>query len=278
MAPAAAEMMDALGARERIVAIGDFVEWPPEIRDLPRIGGYDTPNEERLLGLEVDVLITSRSEAAAPRMARLEELGVKVLALDTGSYDGVFESLLRIGRFLGQEERAQALESRIRHRLDELRQRAANAPRKRVLVVVGRDPLYVAGPGSCVDELVTLAGGENIAGDALSTYQLVSLEAMLERRPEIIIDTSDNHPHALRGRFPGPWAQWSFLPAVENDRVYSVDPIRLVIPGPRLPEMAELVGRMIHPEIFGTPSPEELGALRQRDRLESSPDHRPAHQ
>ena len=67
----------------------------------------------------------------------------------------------------------------------------------------------------------------------------------------MIVDTSDNSPSALRGRHVGDWGRWEFLPAVREDRVYRVDPSLLVIPGIRLPEMTELMGRLIHPEVFG---------------------------
>ena len=108
--------------------------------------------------------------------------------------------------------------------------------------------------------------GENIAADASSDWQLLSLEVIFERAPEVVIDTSDNGDGALRGRVAGPWGRWPFLPAVENDRVYWVDPLRLVIPGPRLPEMTRLMGRIIHPEVFGEPSPADFESLEGAER------------
>ena len=87
------------------------------------------------------------------------------------------------------------------------------------------------------------------------------MEIIFERAPEVIIDTSDNGDGALRGRDVGPWGRWPFLPAVEKKQVYWVDPIRLVIPGPRLPRMTRLMGQLVHPEIFGEPAPEAFGAL-----------------
>jgi ABC-type Fe3+-hydroxamate transport system substrate-binding protein len=98
--------------------------------------------------------------------------------------------------------------------------------------------------------MIGIAGGENVAHDALSPYQQVSLETMLERMPDVIIDTSDNRAGAPRGRDTGAWGRWEFLPAVSEGRVYHVEPGLLVIPGVRLPEMSELMARLVHPEIF----------------------------
>jgi ABC-type Fe3+-hydroxamate transport system substrate-binding protein len=260
MAPAAVEMLEALEALDQVVGIGDFVLEPASITHLPRLGAYNAPNVELVLSLGTDTFITAASEAANAAHERLESLGVQVLALDTSTYDGVFTSLHEVGRALGRSDLARAVEQDIRDRLRAMEQRAAHAPARSVLFVVGRDPVYVAGPGSHIDEMIALVGGVNVAHDALSPYQRVSMEAILERMPEVIIDTSDNRPSALRGRLAGDWERWDFLPAVREGRVYWVDPSRLVIPGIRLPEMTSLMGRLIQPEIFGEAAEAELAA------------------
>jgi len=215
------------------------------------VGGYSSPNVERILDLQTELLITADSQAGAASHRLLEKLGVHVLALDTSTHAGVFESLAEVGEVFGRPERAGRIAEQMRHRLTRLSARAEGVTRRRVLFVVGRDPLYVAGPGSHIDEMIAMAGGENVAHDALSPYQQVSLETVLERLPEVIIDTSDNSAQAELGRRAGPWGRWPFLPAVQNDRVYWVEPGKLVIPGIRLPEMTELMGRLVHPEIYG---------------------------
>ena len=259
MAPAAAEMVEALGARDQIVGIGDFVTEPESIAHLPRVGGYNAPNVERVLELQADAFLTAKSQAAAPAHRRLEALGVEVVALDTSTYEGVFDSLAQVGALLGRERRAQMLEQKLRGVVDEIRRVGQGLERRKVLFVVGRDPLYVAGPGSHVDEMIELVGGVNVFHDAGSPYLRVSMEAALERMPEVIVDTSDNGASALRGRVSGTWGRWEFLPAVQRGRVYMVKPSRLVIPGLRLPEMTRLMGRLIQPERFGEATTEELG-------------------
>ena len=262
MAPAAAETLVELGVAERIVAVGDFVDWPPVLRGLPKIGAYAAPNPERLVELGVALLFTTASEAGRGEHARLTELGIEVVALDTSTFSGTLAAIAETGRRVGRESAASALLARIAARMEAVRIRAATVPRRRVLVAVGHDPLFVAGPGSHLDELVTLAGGENIARDALSPYQMVALEAVLERAPEVIVDSADNRPGNPRGMVAGFWAKWPFLPAVAQRRVAFVDPWQLLVPGPRLAEMAELMGRLIHPELFGAPRAGDFAAPR----------------
>jgi len=258
MAPAAAEMLEALGALDLVVGIGDFVQEPASIAKLPRVGAYDKPNIERVLELGADLFLSTESQAALTAHERLDAFGVHVVALDTSTYEGVFGSLRELGRRLDRQERAGALEQELRGKLAEIRRTASDLTPRSVLFVVGRDPVYVAGPGSHVDEMIAMVGGTNVFHDAPSTYHRVSMEAVLERLPEVIIDTSDNGSQALRGRVPGDWGQWEFLPAVREQRVYLVDPSRLVIPGIRLPEMTRLMGELIQPEAFGEASDEEL--------------------
>lgn len=253
LAPAAAEMLESLDLLDRVVGRGDFGPWPEPISGLPVVGGYDSPNVERLLELECDLLLTAASDAGVGSRRRLESVGVRVVALETGTYEGIFESLNEVGRLFGKQTESETLSRELRAKLSSLAALADGADERRVLFVVGRDPLYVAGPGSHIDEMIRMVGGVNVAADALSEYQQLSMEAVLEREPEIIIDASDNRPEALRGRRPGSWGRWEFLPAVRRKRVYHVDPGRLVIPGLRLPEMTRLMGQLIHPEIYGEP-------------------------
>jgi len=266
MAPAAAEVLEILGMTDRVVGRGDYVVWPPALQKLPKVGAYHAPSVETLLSLGTTLLLTTSSEAAQGAHARLGELGIKVLAVNTNTYEGMLDAIVSIGREVSREEEAGRVVEEIRREMDEIRELARDAPRRRVVFVVDRDPVYVAGPGSHVDEMIRAVGGENIAADAASDWQLMSLEIVFERAPEVVIDTSDNGDGALRGRMAGPWKRWPFLPAVEKNRVYWVDPIRLVIPGPRLAQMTRLMGRLIHPEIFGEPSHEDFEALEGVDR------------
>lgn len=266
MAPAAAETLVELGVADRIVAVGDFVDWPPVVAGLPKIGAYDAPNAERLVDLGVTHLFTTASEAGRGDYARLVGLGIRVVALDTSTFAGTLAAIAATGREVGREAAARALLDRIESRLAAVRERAASAPRRRVLVAVGHDPLFAAGPGSHLDELVTLAGGENVAGDATSPYPMLALETVLERAPQVIVDSADNRPGQQRGLTAGFWAQWPFLPAVAAGRVAVVDPWRLLVPGPRLADMAELMAKLIQPELFGRPRPEDFGPPQAAER------------
>jgi iron complex transport system substrate-binding protein len=255
--PAIAEMLEALDLLDHVAGLGEFGPWPESIKDLPVVGGYDSPNVEQILSLDIDTVLNVQSQAATAAHNNLESLGIRVVELDTSTFEGVFNSIEILGKLFNRNTNAVQLVKQIRADITEIELLTRGLERRRVLFVVGRDPVYVAGPGSHIDHLIRLAGGENIAHDAIAPYQQMSLEVIFERNPQVIIDTSDNRPSAMRGRHTGPWGRWSFLDAVQNDQVYWIHPSRLVIPGIRLPEMAQLIGKLVHPEVFGEPDDDE---------------------
>ena len=261
MAPSAAEMLAALGLSDAVVGVGDFVGWPPELAARPKVGAYDQPSNEVILALGATEFVTTKSVAGAAAFARLRELGVDVVALDTSTYDGTLESMRTLGERFGKQAEAARLVSRIEGAMAAVRARLAGVPRRRVLFVVGRDPIYAAGKGSHIDSLIEAAGGTNVAADAHSPYPQLALEAVLAGRPEVILDSSNNAAGAPIGRLSGWWASWPFLPAVAERRVYFLEPARLSVPGPRLDRMVELMAKLVHPEIFGEAAESELGPL-----------------
>lgn len=268
--PAVAEMLAALGLLDHVVGIGQFGPWPEAIAGLPVAGSYDNPNMEQILALDTDIFLNVKSRAAAAAQLQLEKTGIEVMELDTSTYEGVFGSIRKIGKRFNREEAAAQLIKKIRAGVNKVSHLAQNLPGQRVLFIVGRDPVYVAGPGSFIDHLIRTAGGKNIANDMQAPYQQISMEAVLESQPEVIIDTSINSEGALRGRQPGYWGKWSFLPAVQNNRVYWIDPSRLVIPGIHIAHTAYLMGKLIHPEVFGEPAPEDY--IKQDKHSNGQPD------
>lgn len=271
MAPAAAEMLEALDLLDRVIGIGQFGPWPEALQDLPVSGSYSEPNVETVLSLRADALLSAKSQAADRTHRRLEDLGIRVIELDTSTHDGIFAGLAEVGRVFDREEEAAQVARSMRDEIRRVEDRAKAVKTRRVLFVVGSDPMYVAGPGSHIDRMIQGVGGTNIAHDAMSAYQQVSVEAMLERMPEVIIDTSDNRPEALRGRQPGDWERWKFLPAVKAGRVFQIHPSRLVIPGMRLPEMTRLMGQLIHPELYGEPADDQFGSVSPELRRADAP-------
>lgn len=243
LAPAVGEMLDALGLGDDVVGIGRVGPWPDSMVGRPVVGDFDRPNVERVIELGATHLLSTRSAAALDAHERLERMGVEVLALETGSFESVFDAIAHLGERFEAGEVAERLIVTIRGELAEVEARAARRPRRSVLLVVGREPLFVAGPGSHLDVLARIAGGDNVFADLQRSYAQVSLEAALERRPEVIVDASGGGDAAGRH-----WREFDFLPAVRDDRVHIVDPASVSIPGIDLPAIAARLERCIASE------------------------------
>jgi len=119
-----------------------------------------------------------------------------------------------------------------------------------VLVVVGRNPLVAAGGNTFIDELITAAGGSNILGDSERPYPIVSMERVLLRPPEVIVECSGSMAKKdLTAEAREAWAQWPMLPAVRAGRVHVSQSDALLRPGPRLLEALDELLAFFHPQV-----------------------------
>lgn len=255
-APSITEMLYALGLGDRVVGVTTFCHHPPEAADKPKIGNYLRPDVEAIVALQPDVVIAEKSMIR--RAISLPSLRLNVVEVDDSTVDGICESIRQIGRLGGVPERAESLCGSIRAGLEEIQGRSANLPRRRVLFVVGRTPgriedLIAAGSASYLNELLEVAGGRNVLRDAAVAYAKVSLEEVLARDPEVIIDMGEMSQTAgvtekQKRAVVELWSRYPILSAVKQRRVFAVASDIFVVPGPRVVEAAREFARMLHPE------------------------------
>jgi cobalamin transport system substrate-binding protein len=157
----------------------------------------------------------------------------------------------RIGAAVGRDAAGRALVQRIDTDMAAIRARLADAPRRRVLMVVGQTPLIAVGSGIFQDELIRMGGGSNLAAQAGGAWPHLSLEFVLAQAPEVIIDTTmGNEERAGAGAAMEFWAAFPTLPAVQAHRVYGYKEYQLLRPGPRVADAFRAIARFIHPERF----------------------------
>jgi len=255
-APSITEMLYALGLGDRVVGVTTFCHYPPEATRKPKIGNYLRPDTEAIVALRPDAVIAERSMIR--RAIELPPLRLNVVEVDDATIPGVYASIHRIGELAGVAGRAEALCTSIRENLEGVRRRTARLPHPRVLFVVGRTPgkiedLIVAGGASYLNEVLEIAGGANAVRDARTSYAKVSLEEVLARNPEVIIDMGEMSQTIGvtardRRRVVELWGRYPSLAAVRGKRVYAVASDIYVVPGPRVVEAAREFARMLHGE------------------------------
>jgi iron complex transport system substrate-binding protein len=251
LAPSLTETVFALGAGERLVGVSAYCDYPPEVRTIDRVGTFLSPNVEAIIAKRPDVVLVVPRPGNRNPVESLRRLGVRVVVVEPNSVDEVKQSILKVGEEIGRNEEARALVSNIEERMAAVRARTEGAPRPRVLMVIGQMPLHAVGTGTFLDELITVAGGVNVGGQAGGSWPHLSLEFAISSRPEVIIDTTmGNEERAGAGAATAFWDGFPMMPAVQDSRVYGHMEYHLLRPGPRIAEALETIARLVHPELF----------------------------
>ncbi len=255
-APSITEMLYELELGDRVVGVTTYCHYPPEVRNKPKIGTYLNPNFETTLALQPDLVVVLKEHRELGE--KLRGFGLPVLELQHNTLEGIYQSMLMLGKRTGAGKIAETRVASIRARLEAVRKRADGLPRRSVMFIVGRTPatvedLMAVGSNSFLNELIDIAGGRNVFEDAVAYYPRIPREEVYARGPEVIIDMgtmgeTDGVTEQQRREVAGLWKQLPKLPAVKTGRVYGVANDIFVVPGPRVAQTAERFFEMIHPE------------------------------
>lgn len=252
--PVMTEIIFALGCGDRIVGISEYTTYPKEALELPVIGTAITPNKERLLTLEPDIIIGQGKQATLVNYCKLYK--IRCISLDMDNMNDVYTSIQIIADILQESECGKKLVKNIQQQISDIKSQIENSPARKVLFLFGRQPgdltgLTTIGPGSFLDELITVAGGSNIFHDAKGPYPQISKESLVMRAPEIIMEL---HPAGISKKnsekLYSDWSRLPPMPATKNGNIYYMTNNYLLIPGPRMGMTVKRFAKTIHPEAF----------------------------
>jgi iron complex transport system substrate-binding protein len=189
LAPSVTETVLALGAKDALVGVSRFCEFP-EVAGLPRAGGFNDVSVETIVALKPHLLVVQKSPGNQKAVETVARLGIPVLALPLTTVDDAAGAMTELGRALGKEARAKALVEELA--AARAKERAVKATKKKsVLFVVGFQPFVVAGPGSFAHELLEDCGVTNAAARAATAYPTYSLEKAVTLTPDVVVDAAD---------------------------------------------------------------------------------------
>lgn len=252
ISPSNTEILFALGLADKIVAVTDYDDYPPEAKEKPSVGGYSTPNIEKLVSFAPD-LILATSVHEDKIIPQLEAKGLTVLALDSNTLDEVLAAITLIGKATGQEKEASGLVAEMQSRIKAVTDKTdslSQEQRPRVFYIVWHDPLMAPGSGTFQDDLIRKAGGINIAQD-LTSWATISLEAVIDANPEVMIASiSHGSSVALTFQFINTEPRLKDTAARHNGNIYGIDGNVSSRPGPRIIDGLEQFAQFIHPELF----------------------------
>jgi len=242
--PSLTEMVCELGACDRLVGVDNYSNWPATAQKLPRVGGLEDANIEIIVSLRPDVVLLSVSSRA---LARLEGLGVKVVALEPKTLADVQRVLDRVGQVL-QVPGAPALWERIDNGVNRAAKSLPTALRGSTVYFEVSSGPYAASESSFIGEMLARIGAVNVVPGKLGPFPKLNPEFVVRADPQVIM-ISDRHAQALKDR-PG----WSRIRAIRDNRVCMFTPAQgdvLVRPGPRMAEAAQLMVQCLQGRLKG---------------------------
>jgi iron complex transport system substrate-binding protein len=273
LSPSSTEILFAVGAGPKVVGVTDYCNYPHELKtrieaeELTRVGGYWNPSIETIVALKPDLILVStakctiktneckvnckrRCEITAQVAAQLRSLGLKVLTLGPHSMNDVLDNILLVGKASGNAAEASNIVEKLRQRIETVAKKSKVATyRPKVYFEVWNDPYMSVNSGTWIGDVINLAGGANIFGEAVSEWPIIDSEDIVQRNPDIIVFPVIPGVPRFWGSFddvkkrPG----WKSVNAVRSGSLYEVPRDFISRPGPRLVEALEILEKMIHP-------------------------------
>ena len=290
--PSATEIVSALGLEKNLVGITHECDFPASINHLPHLtasrishetmsskeidhavrsqldghGSIYDLNEKLLHELQPDLILTQElcdvcavSYKTVEKAARMYVADAQVVSLEPNTIEEIFDNIRFVGELTETETKAAEVVENLQMRLDNLAQKTAEIRKPRVLMLEWLEPFFA--PGHWVLEQVKYAGGDFSFGNLGKPSTTTTIEEIAEYAPEIIVlipcgyYIQDILRQVPSTNFP---AGWFDLPAVKNGAVWAVDATSYFSrPAPRVVDGAEILAKILHPNLFGAPSEQE---------------------
>jgi len=247
LAPSLTETVFALGFGDRLVGVTNHCDYPAAAKNLPKVGDFMSPSLEVIAAQRPDLVIGVVGAIDPAKAREMERLGLNVALLSLSTVSEILSSFKRIAALLGDAEAGERLVRKLTLQFDKVTNRVAHTPRRSTLMVVGLRPLVAVGGKNFLDELITLAGGANIARNAPQPWLNLPDEYVVAKAPQIIIEAGMGSDTAAPARH---WSDLKSIPAVKERRVYTYNSDKILRPGPRIGDGLEELARLIHPECF----------------------------
>jgi iron complex transport system substrate-binding protein len=251
LAPNLTEILFAIGLEDKIVGVTLDSDYPPDAAEKPKVGTFWQPNIEAVVAARPSLVITLGFEQQQNLAERLRRIGYNNLTVNIEKVGDLFDAIERIGAATGRQRQANELTSRIRTKLQQLASLLGSEAKVRVLWVVQREPLRVAGRDTFVNEMIELAGGENAIGPTVHKYPPIGAEQVMACNADVIIESAMGRQdiEGQRNRALQHWSKYQYLPAVASNRVYVIDGDTVSRLGPRLYEGTEIIAGCLRPDL-----------------------------
>lgn len=219
LAPNITEILFAMGLGDRIVGITNFCDYPEEAKKKHKIGGMSNPSLEAVVSLKPDIVVMTTDGNPKEFEERLHSLKIRTYVFKARRLLELPGGIRDLGTTLGVKNKADELAKEIEVKINKLAVGKKSKLRK-ILFIVWPEPLIVAGPGTAIDDAITVLGYENIASKAKASYPKYSIEEIIRQSPDVIF-IGRGHVN-MKEVSKGLLKRLAIVPAVKNGSVFYV--------------------------------------------------------
>jgi vitamin B12 transport system substrate-binding protein len=240
LAPSLSEIVVELDSADLLVGVLDAGERPAAIQNIPSVGRYGQLDMERLLSLKPDLLLLWPGSVGPAQRDQLKRLNIPTFVAEPHSLEQLSAQIEAIAMQLGRAERGVKLAGDLRRKLDDLRQRYHRDTPLRVFYQVWDQPLYTVGGGQIISDALEVCGARNVFADLTLPAPQVSIEAVLQRNPEVILASDQAQLNA--------WKAWPQVAAVTQGNLLLVADKGLERPSGQMIEATAKLCHLIAPD------------------------------
>ncbi|MGA2323265.1 MAG: helical backbone metal receptor [Sedimentisphaerales bacterium] len=252
LSPNLTEIVFALGLGDRVVGVSSDSDWPAEAKTKSKMGTFWQPNTETIIAAKPDLVVCESFLQHREIAETLKRSGINAISLRVESIEELYNTILSIGQAAGCSDKAELLVANIKNDIDQIRAKASSAKKAKVLWVMETEKLRVAGVKTFINEIIDLAGGQNVIAPTGDQYPSVGTETILTCGAEAIIQSAMGTEDITKQQETAEkfWSRFANLPAVKDKKVYVLEADTVLRLGPRLPDGAMKVAKLLHPELF----------------------------
>ncbi len=247
LSPGATETLYALGLKDEIVGVSEFCNYPPDfVTTKPKIGGFSTPNIEKIQAVSPHIVIVTRVVPIQVKY-QFEQLDIELFVAEPKSFNALMDTINQFGKLFNREEEAHLLIQGMKEEASEIIQaiRSHSVRPVKTIIEIWQNPYYAAGKNTLPGDIVTMAGGIVIP-ETGKEYPLLNEESILKLNPEALILGHRTDQNSLLKSH----SNISSISAIRNNKVFSPDPDEFLRPGPRVINALKEIAQFLHPEAF----------------------------
>jgi len=230
LAPHITELLFASGARDQVVGVVEFSDYPERAKTIARIGSYNKFDIERIIGINPDLIVAWKSGNPEPQVNELLRLGYKVYFNEPRQLTDIAHSLRQMGKLLATEEAANRAAIEYEQGLSALTNKYKNRNKVRVFYQVWKQPLFTINGEHIISRVIELCGGVNVFAGLGVLAPSVDIESVIRENPDVIVAGMNDD----RLDWLDMWKQWTAINAVKNSHLYAIDADLIVRHSPRI--------------------------------------------